>query len=121
MLEALAAGGRWLLDVAMAPLAAAVAGPAVDVGAAAAAPAPGRGAAGASGRPPGAAAGIGHGRRAARAVRELRALLRATRAPGVSSLLLRDAEVDGGRVDVRIDDGLVVAVGPLATFPAPTR
>jgi predicted amidohydrolase YtcJ len=30
----------------------------------------------------------------------------------VSSLLLRDAEVDGERVDVRVDDGLVVAVGP---------
>ncbi len=44
VLEALAAGGRWLLDVAMAPLAAAVAGPAVDVGdAAAARAAPGRG------------------------------------------------------------------------------
>ena len=32
VLQALAAGGRWLLDVAMAPLAAAVAGPAVEVG-----------------------------------------------------------------------------------------
>jgi hypothetical protein len=38
VLEALAAGGRWLLDVAMAPLAAAVAGPAFAVGGAAAHP-----------------------------------------------------------------------------------
>ncbi len=38
VLEALGAGGRWLIDAAMAPMAAAVAGPLVDVTGLAAAP-----------------------------------------------------------------------------------
>ena len=38
VLEALAAGGRWLLDVALAPLAAAASGPALDVAGVAAQP-----------------------------------------------------------------------------------
>ena len=56
VLEALAAGGRWLLDVALAPLAAAVAGPALGV--AGAGGRSRRGPARWSARP---AAGIGHG------------------------------------------------------------
>ena len=94
VLEALAAGGRWLLDVALAPLAAAVAGPALEV-----AGVPAAAATGAPGGPPGTAAGIGHGHGAGRA-------------RGVSSLVLRDAEVDGERVDVRVEEGLITAVGP---------
>jgi predicted amidohydrolase YtcJ len=35
----------------------------------------------------------------------------------VTSLLLREAEVDGARVDVRVDDGLVVSVGPPGGVP----
>jgi crotonobetainyl-CoA:carnitine CoA-transferase CaiB-like acyl-CoA transferase len=38
VLEALAAGGRWLIDAAMAPMAAAVAGPLLDVAGLAASP-----------------------------------------------------------------------------------
>jgi predicted amidohydrolase YtcJ len=38
----------------------------------------------------------------------------------VSDLLLRDAEVDGVRVDVRVRDGLVSAVSPAGTPPGAT-
>jgi predicted amidohydrolase YtcJ len=37
----------------------------------------------------------------------------------VSDLLLRDAEVDGARVDVRVRDGLVAAVSPPGTLRGP--
>jgi predicted amidohydrolase YtcJ len=35
----------------------------------------------------------------------------------VSSILLRDAEVDGSRVDVRVEEGLISMVGPLGDVP----
>ena len=122
VLEALAAGGRWLLDVAMAPLAAAVAGPAVDVGV-------GVGGSGSGSGPRWQRSGRGRRRRGRSSARRRRwdrtrppccaaaRRARAARAAGVSSLLLRDAEVDGGRVDVRVDDGLVMAVGPRGDVP----
>ena len=103
VLEALAAGGRWLLDVALAPLAAAVAGPALDVAGVAAQPPRAR-----PGGPPGPSAGIGHGHGAGRVA-------------VVSSLVLRHAEVEGARVDVRVEGGTITAVGAPGEVPGADR
>ena len=93
VMEALAAGGRWLLDVALAPLAAARRRPGPRRVGRAGEPAPG-------------APVVGP----ARGWDPTRP--RCWAGCRVSSLVLRDAEVEGARVDVRVEGGIVTRSGP---------
>ena len=97
VLEALSAGGRWLLDAAMAPMAASAAGPLLDVPADLV-------------QPPRAREIVC---RAPMLGADTASVLEGV----VSTLVLRDAEVEGVRVDVRVEDTVVSAVGPPGSLP----
>ena len=108
-LRGLAAGGRWLVDVALRDVAAELAGPTLQTGDRQAAPP----------RPPHQRAGRG-GRSRGRHPASARAG-RAVPMTGGLALHLHDVEVDGERLDVVIVGGRVTAIGPGLRPPAGAR
>ena len=119
-LDALAVGGRWVLDVAMADVAASLAGPTLVADA----PATDH-AAGPDVAPLGRARSVPRARRWA-STRSRCSMASASRrespyaSPLMAELLFREVTVEGRLVDVRASDGTIAAVGPRLK-PRPAR